>query len=125
MNRLARERSPYLLQHAQNPVDWYAWGDEAFAKARAEDKPIFLSGGWPMSVWLTPDLKPFYGGTYFPPESKWGRPGFVDILQEIGRVWKAERGKVVESAEALTARLRSMEQAAPSADVPGAAALEK
>ena len=182
MNRLARERSPYLLQHAQNPVDWYAWGDEAFAKARAEDKPIFLSigystchwchvmehesfesdaiaavlneqfvaikvdreerpdvdrvymtfvqattgsGGWPMSVWLTPDLKPFYGGTYFPPESKWGRPGFVDILQEIGRVWTAERGKVVESAEALTARLRSMEQAAPSADVPGAAALEK
>ena len=182
MNRLARERSPYLLQHAQNPVDWYPWGNEAFAKARSEDKPIFLSigystchwchvmehesfehegvaavlndqfvaikvdreerpdvdrvymtfvqattgsGGWPMSVWLTPDLKPFYGGTYFPPESKWGRPGFVDILNEIGRVWKAERGKVVESAEALTARLRSMEQAAPSADVPGVAALEK
>jgi uncharacterized protein YyaL (SSP411 family) len=182
MNRLARERSPYLLQHAQNPVDWFPWGDEAFARARAEDKPIFLSigystchwchvmehesferaaiaavlneqfvaikvdreerpdidrvymtfvqattgsGGWPMSVWLTPDLKPFYGGTYFPPESKWGRPGFVDILQEIGRVWTAERGKVIESAEALTARLRSMEQAAPSADVPGVAALEK
>ncbi|HEV8209954.1 MAG TPA: thioredoxin domain-containing protein [Vicinamibacterales bacterium] len=182
MNRLARERSPYLLQHAQNPVDWYPWGDEAFAKARSEDKPIFLSigystchwchvmehesfereataavlneqfvaikvdreerpdvdrvymtfvqattgsGGWPMSVWLTPDLKPFYGGTYFPPESKWGRPGFVDILQEIGRVWKAERGKVAESAEALTARMKSMEQAAPSAEVPGAAALEK
>ena len=181
MNRLARERSPYLLQHAQNPVDWYPWGDEAFAKARSEDKPIFLSigystchwchvmehesfeseaiaaalneqfvaikvdreerpdvdrvymtfvqattgsGGWPMSVWLTPDLKPFYGGTYFPPVSKWGRPGFVDILQEIGRVWKSERGKVVESAEALTARLTSMEQAVPSADVPGVAALE-
>jgi uncharacterized protein YyaL (SSP411 family) len=182
MNRLARERSPYLLQHAQNPVDWYPWGDEAFEKARREDKPIFLSigystchwchvmehesfehdavagvlndqfvaikvdreerpdvdrvymtfvqattgsGGWPMSVWLTPDLKPFYGGTYFPPESKWGRPGFVDILKEIGRVWKGERDKVVESAEALTARLRSMEQAAPSADVPGVAALEQ
>jgi len=182
MNRLARERSPYLLQHAQNPVDWYPWGDEAFARARLEDKPIFLSigystchwchvmehesfehaavaavlnehfvaikvdreerpdvdrvymtfvqattgsGGWPMSVWLTPDLKPFYGGTYFPPESKWGRPGFVDILQEIARVWKAERGKVVESADALTARLRSMEQAVPAADVPGAAALDK
>src|SRR3954464_6037495 len=182
MNRLARERSPYLLQHAHNRVDWYRWGEEAFAKARGEDKPIFLSigystchwchvmehesfehdavasvlnehfvsikvdreerpdvdrvymtfvqattgsGGWPMSVWLTPDLKPFYGGTYFPPESKWGRPGFVEILEEIGRVWKAERGKVVESADALTARLRSMEQAAPSADVPGAAALDK
>ena len=124
MNRLARERSPYLLQHAGNPVDWFAWGDEAFTKARTENKPIFLSigystchwchvmehesfeneavaavlnekfvaikvdreerpdidrvymnfvqattgsGGWPMSVWLTPDLKPFYGGTYFPP----------------------------------------------------------
>jgi uncharacterized protein len=181
MNRLARERSPYLLQHAHNPVDWYPWTEEAFAKARSEDKPIFLSigystchwchvmehesfehdavasvlnehfvaikvdreerpdvdrvymtfvqattgsGGWPMSVWLTPDLKPFYGGTYFPPESKWGRPGFVDILQEIARVWKAERGKVAESAEALTVRMRSMEQAAPSADVPGVAALE-
>ena len=182
MNRLARERSPYLLQHAQNPVDWYPWGDEAFAKARSEGKPIFLSigystchwchvmehesfenvgvagvlneqfvaikvdreerpdvdrvymtfvqattgsGGWPMSVWLTPDLKPFYGGTYFPPESKYGRPGFVDILQEIARVWAAERGKVLESAEALTSRLKSMEQAAPSADIPGVAALER
>jgi uncharacterized protein YyaL (SSP411 family) len=182
MNRLARERSPYLLQHAQNPVDWYPWGDEAFTKARSEDKPVFLSigystchwchvmehesfeneaiaavlndqyvaikvdreerpdvdrvymtfvqattgsGGWPMSVWLTPELKPFYGGTYFPPESKYGRPGLVDILQEVARVWKAERGKVVDSAEALTVRLRSMEQAAPSAEIPGAAALEK
>ena len=182
MNRLARERSPYLLQHAHNPVDWYPWADEAFAKARNEDKPIFLSigystchwchvmehesfesdaiakvlneefvaikvdreerpdvdrvymtfvqattgsGGWPMSVWLTPDLKPFYGGTYFPPSSKWGRPGFVDILQEIGRVWRTERGRVAESAEALTVRLRSMEQSAPSADVPTAAALER
>jgi uncharacterized protein YyaL (SSP411 family) len=182
MNRLARERSPYLLQHAQNPVDWYPWGEEAFAKSRGEDKPIFLSigystchwchvmehesfesdaiaavlnqefvpikvdreerpdvdrvymtfvqattgsGGWPMSVWLTPDLKPFYGGTYFPPSSKWGRPGFVDILQEIARVWRAERSKVLESAEALTLRLRSMEQATPSAEVPAAAALER
>jgi uncharacterized protein YyaL (SSP411 family) len=182
MNRLARERSPYLLQHAHNPVDWFPWGDEAFAKARAEDKPIFLSigystchwchvmehesfehhavasvlndqfvsikvdreerpdvdrvymtfvqattgsGGWPMSVWLTPDLKPFYGGTYFPPTSKWGRPGFVDILQEIGRVWKAERGKVVDSAEALTARLKAMEQAAPVWTVPKAEALDR
>jgi len=181
MNRLARERSPYLLQHAQNPVDWYPWADEAFTKARSEDKPIFLSigystchwchvmahesfeseaiaavlneefvtikvdreerpdvdrvymtfvqattgsGGWPMSVWLTPDLKPFYGGTYFPPSSKWGRPGFVDILQEIARAWKSERGKVVESADALTVRLKSMEQAAPSVNMPGVAALE-
>src|SRR5882762_7002920 len=180
MNRLARERSPYLLQHAQNPVECFPWGDEAFAKARSEEKPIFLSigystchwchvmehesfeqaavagvlndhfvsikvdreerpdvdrvymtfvqattgsGGWPMSVWLTPDLKPFYGGTYFPPASKWGRPGFVDILGEIGRVWKAEREKVVGSADALTERLKSMEHAVPVWTVPGADAL--
>ncbi|HVQ14420.1 MAG TPA: thioredoxin domain-containing protein, partial [Vicinamibacterales bacterium] len=151
MNRLAHEQSPYLLQHAANPVDWFPWGDEAFARARQERKPIFLSigystchwchvmahesfenaavaavlneqfvsikvdreerpdvdrvymtfvqattgsGGWPMSVWLTPDLKPFYGGTYFPPESRWGRPGFVDILTEIARVWGSEHQKV-------------------------------
>ena len=180
MNRLARERSPYLLQHAGNPVDWYAWGDEAFAKARAENKPIFLSigystchwchvmehesfentgvasvlndqfvsikvdreerpdidrvymtfvqastgsGGWPMSVWLTPDLKPFYGGTYFPPESRWGRPGFVDILQEIARVWRNDRDKVLQSAEALTGQLRKLEQAAPAWTIPGSDAL--
>lgn len=182
MNRLARERSPYLLQHAANPVEWFPWGDEAFAKARAEEKPIFLSigystchwchvmehesfendavaavlndsfvsikvdreerpdvdrvymtfvqastgsGGWPMSVWLTPDLKPFYGGTYFPPASKWGRPGFVDILQEIARVWKAERAKVTQSADAVTAQLESLEQSAPVWTVPGAEALDR
>ncbi len=182
MNRLARERSPYLLQHAHNPVDWFAWGDEAFAKARAEDKPIFLSigystchwchvmeresfengvvaaalndhfvsikvdreerpdvdrvymtfvqattgsGGWPMSVWLTPDLKPFYGGTYFPPSSRWGRPGFVDILQQIERVWSGDRAKILQSAEALTAQLTSLERASSSASVPGADALAR
>jgi uncharacterized protein len=182
MNRLGHERSPYLLQHAENPVDWFAWGDDAFAKARAEDKPIFLSigystchwchvmehesfesaavadvlnehfvsikvdreerpdvdrvymtfvqattgsGGWPMSVWLTPDLKPFYGGTYFPPTSQWGRPGFVDILQEIARVWRAERAKVVQSAEAMTTQLRGMERPSPVWTVPGADALER
>jgi uncharacterized protein len=180
MNRLARERSPYLLQHAGNPVDWYPWGDEAFARARAQNKPIFLSigystchwchvmehesfenaptaevlnehfvsikvdreerpdvdrvymtfvqattgsGGWPMSVWLTPDLKPFYGGTYFPPASKWGRPGFIDILSEIARVWQAEREKVLQSAESLTDRLRSLETAAPLWTLPTADAL--
>src|ERR1700742_2376457 len=165
-NRLIHEKSPYLLQHAHNPVDWYPWGPEAFQRAQVEAKPIFLSigystchwchvmeresfenpsvaeilnrsyisikvdreerpdvdrvymtfvqsttgsGGWPMSVFLTPELKPFYGGTYFPPESKYGRPGFGDILQEIARVWKVERGKVIDSADALTLRLRSME----------------
>ncbi|MEX2270971.1 MAG: thioredoxin domain-containing protein [Vicinamibacterales bacterium] len=162
-NRLARERSPYLLQHQHNPVDWHAWNAEAFAKARTEDKPIFLSigystchwchvmeresfesdaianvlndgfvsikvdreerpdvdrvymafvqattgsGGWPMSVFLTPDLQPFFGGTYFPPDSRWGRPGFIDVLREIMRVWRDERPRVTEAAAVLTDRLR-------------------
>jgi uncharacterized protein YyaL (SSP411 family) len=182
MNRLGRERSPYLLQHANNPVEWFPWSDEAFAKARAEGKPIFLSigystchwchvmehesfentdvaavlndhyvaikvdreerpdvdrvymtfvqattgsGGWPMSVWLTPDLKPFYGGTYFPPAARWGRPGFIEILVEINRVWQSEREKVVQSADAMTTRMRTMEPAAPAWTVPGADALAK
>ncbi len=164
-NRLAREQSPYLLQHKDNPVDWYPWGEEAFAKARAEDKPIFLSigystchwchvmehesfedatvadalkrsfvsikvdreerpdvdrvymtfvqattgsGGWPMSVWLTPQLEPFYGGTYFPPTSRWGRPGFIEILDELARVWRDERHKVLQSASTIVERLRSL-----------------
>ncbi len=163
-NRLAAERSPYLLQHAENPVDWYPWGAEAFAKAREDGKPIFLSigystchwchvmehesfesravadvlnekfvsikvdreerpdldrvymsfvqattgsGGWPMSVWLTPDLKPFFGGTYFPPDSRWGRPGFVEILNHISQVWTSDRGRVTGSAEQVMARLRA------------------
>ncbi|MEO8076825.1 MAG: thioredoxin domain-containing protein, partial [Acidobacteriota bacterium] len=165
MNRLARERSPYLLQHAANPVEWFPWGDEAFDRARSEDKPIFLSigystchwchvmehesfenpaiaevlnrdfvsikvdreerpdvdrvymsfvqattgsGGWPMSVFLTPQLKPFYGGTYFPPSSRWGRPGFTDLLGELARVWKSERPKVEAAAKELLQRLRSV-----------------
>jgi uncharacterized protein len=181
-NRLAQERSPYLLQHANNPVDWFGWGKEAFDKARKEDKPIFLSigystchwchvmehesfesedvaallnehfvsikvdreerpdvdrvymtfvqattqsGGWPMSVWLTPDLKPFYGGTYFPPTSRWGRPGFVDVLQEIARVWRSERDRVTTSADAMTEQLRSLERPAPTWTVPGPEALRR
>ncbi|MGE0449938.1 MAG: thioredoxin domain-containing protein [Vicinamibacterales bacterium] len=182
MNRLARERSPYLLQHAGNPVDWYPWGEDAFARARSEGKPIFLSigystchwchvmehesfesadvaaflnahfvsikvdreerpdvdrvymayvqgttgsGGWPMSVWLTPELKPFYGGTYFPPSSRWGRPGFIEILREIDRVWQMDRDKVRQSADAVTEQLRGTAENAPSSAVPGAEALEK
>jgi uncharacterized protein len=162
MNRLARERSPYLLQHANNPVDWYPWGQDAFDRARSEDKPIFLSvgystchwchvmeqesfespeiaallnadfvsvkvdreerpdvdrvymsfvqsttgsGGWPMSVFLTPDLKPFYGGTYFPPTSRWGRPGFPDLLNELARVWRHDRPRVEQAAGELLERL--------------------
>jgi hypothetical protein len=180
MNRLRDARSPYLLQHANNPVDWYAWGEEAFARAREEDRPIFLSigystchwchvmehesfenadvaavlnehfvsikvdreerpdvdrvymsfvqattgsGGWPMSVWLTPDLKPFYGGTYFPPTSRWGRPGFVDILREIDRVWRADRAKVQASAEGVLFELRKGAIRSAAARVPGPEAL--
>ena len=154
-NRLAREKSPYLLQHAHNPVEWYPWGPEAFEKARSGDKPIFLSigystchwchvmeresfeneqiaellnrdfvpikvdreerpdvdriymtfvqattggGGWPMSVWLTPDLKPFFGGTYFPPENRWGQPGFGSVLTQIAEAWRSQRDQIVDSA---------------------------
>ena len=167
-NRLAAEQSPYLLQHKDNPVEWYAWGADAFEKARTEDKPIFLSigystchwchvmehesfedgriadvlnrhfvsikvdreerpdvdrvymtfvqattgsGGWPMSVWLTPALEPFYGGTYFPPTSRWGRPGFVEVLEELARVWREDREKVTRSAQNIVARLRQGETA--------------
>jgi uncharacterized protein YyaL (SSP411 family) len=165
MNRLAHERSPYLLQHAGNPVDWYPWGEEAFARARAEDKPIFLSigystchwchvmehesfenaevaallnasfvsikvdreerpdvdrvymsfvqsttgsGGWPMTVFLTPELKPFFGGTYFPPSSRWGRPGFADLLNELSRVWTHDRPRVEQAAGELLERLKGV-----------------
>jgi uncharacterized protein YyaL (SSP411 family) len=165
MNRLSRERSPYLLQHAANPVDWYPWGEEAFARARDAGKPIFLSigystchwchvmehesfesqdiadalnrdfvsikvdreerpdvdrvymsfvqattgsGGWPMSVFLTPDLKPFYGGTYFPPTSRWGRPGFADLLAELARVWREDPTRVHRAAAELLDRLKSV-----------------
>jgi uncharacterized protein YyaL (SSP411 family) len=182
MNRLAREHSPYLLQHAGNPVDWYPWGDEAFAKARAENKPIFLSvgystchwchvmehesfengdiatvlndhfvaikvdreerpdvdhvymtfvqgttgsGGWPMSVWLTPDLKPFYGGTYFPPVARWGRPGFVDILRQLADVWRNDRDKILHSAESVMAEMQRVAEAAPSPSAPGPDVLPK
>ncbi len=158
-NRLAQATSPYLLQHAHNPVDWYEWGPEALERARREDKPIFLSigysachwchvmahesfeseaiaavmnahfinikvdreerpdldeiymqatlaytrgqGGWPMSVWLTPDLKPFVAGTYFPPEDRWGRPGFKSVCEQIGQVWKTRRAEIDASADQI------------------------
>lgn len=181
-NRLAAEKSPYLAQHSDNPVDWYPWGDEAFAKARAEQKPIFLSigystchwchvmahesfespavaaelnrdfvaikvdreerpdldrlymtyvqqttghGGWPMSVWLTPEGKPFHGGTYFPPEDRHGRPGFVTLLRAISQHWQTERAKIEAGAEEIVQALRryandgpAREEGAGGADVP-------
>mgnify|MGYP001356047349 CR=1 FL=1 len=165
-NRLGLEPSPYLLQHANNPVDWYPWGEEAFTCAREQDRPIFLSvgystchwchvmehesfedqdiaqllnshfvavkvdreerpdldrvymafvqattgsGGWPMSVWLTPERQPFFGGTYFPPRSRSGRPGFFEILTEISKRWHESRDELVKSAIGMTERLRSIQ----------------
>jgi len=162
-NRLAHESSPYLLLHAANPVDWYPWGEEAFARARDEDKPIFLSigystcywchvmeresfsdpeiarelnhafvcikldreerpdldeiymtatqlltqsGGWPNSVFLTPEGKPFFAGTYFPPEDRHGRPGFPRLLTGIREAWALRRADVVEQAETLAEAIR-------------------
>ncbi len=170
-NRLAREKSPYLLQHAHNPVDWYPWSEEAFAKARRENKPIFLSvgystchwchvmaresfenaeiaavmnrhfmnikvdreerpdvdrvymtfvqattggGGWPMSVWLTPDLKPFVGGTYYPPEDHWGQPGFKNVLLQIAEAWTVDRERIVAASADMLDRLRQATASAPT-----------
>jgi len=163
-NRLANEKSPYLLQHAHNPVDWYPWGEEAFEKARKENKPIFLSvgystchwchvmeresfsdpkiaaymnehfvnikldreerpdvdrvymsfiqatsgrGGWPMSVWLTPELQPFVGGTYFPPKDAFGRPGFPTVLERIAEGWKDDEAQIRAQATQITKSLQS------------------
>ena len=171
-NRLAREKSPYLLQHAHNPVDWYPWADEAFEKARRENKPIFLSigystchwchvmahesfendeiaaimnhefvnikvdreerpdvdrvymtfvqattggGGWPMSVWLTPDLKPFVGGTYFPPEDRYGQPAFRKVLERISSAWKQDHEKIAESGSKIVEALRESQSSAAEA----------
>ncbi|MBI3601342.1 MAG: thioredoxin domain-containing protein [Candidatus Omnitrophica bacterium] len=165
-NRLIHEKSPYLLQHAYNPVDWYSWQQEAFDKAKKEDKPIFLSigystchwchvmeeesysdlriakilndnfiaikvdreerpdidsiymqaveamtgsGGWPLNVFLTPDLKPFYGGTYFPPTSRWGQPGLDTVLIEIAQKWKTQKGSILRQAMDLKSGRTSTE----------------
>ena len=163
MNHLADETSPYLRQHADNPVDWYPWGDEALARARQEDKPIFLSigyaschwchvmahesfedpataadlarwfisvkvdreerpdldtvymtatqaltgsGGWPMSVFCTPDGRPFYAGTYFPPVERHGMPAFRRVVQALGEAWEGERAQVLAQADALVGAVR-------------------
>jgi uncharacterized protein len=162
-NRLAREKSPYLLQHASNPVDWRPWGEEAFELARREDRPIFLSigystchwchvmeresfeqedvarilnehfvpikvdreerpdidqiymtvcqaltgsGGWPLTVILTPDRRPFFAGTYFPPETRFGRPGLKEILYQIIGAWEQQRGRVAEAADQITREIQ-------------------
>lgn len=171
MNFLSSSSSPYLLQHAENPVNWHPWGEEAFERARREQKPIFLSigystchwchvmahesfenpeiarlmnewfinvkvdreerpdvdrlymayiqgltggGGWPMSVWLTPELKPFFGGTYFPPEDRHGRAGFPSILRQIAQLWGGDREKIkAEASRSLTALQESTKSSGP------------
>jgi len=169
-NKLITEKSPYLLQHANNPVEWYAWGDEAFEKAKSEDKPIFLSigystchwchvmahesfedpyvaellnesfisikvdreerpdidkiymtvcqlmtgsGGWPLTIIMTPDKKPFFAGMYFPKESRFGRIGLVDLIKRVKDLWKNERNQLVESSEKITFTLRDANSESP------------
>jgi uncharacterized protein YyaL (SSP411 family) len=174
-NRLAGSTSPYLLQHAHNPVDWHPWGEEALARARAEDKPILLSigysachwchvmeresfedeaiaalmnehfvpvkvdreerpdlddiymaatlamnqghGGWPMTVFLTPDQEPFFAGTYFPPEDKHGRPGFRTLLLRIADLWRKDKASLRDQGAELARYLRENSQPAPGTTV--------
>lgn len=180
-NRLADETSPYLLQHAHNPVDWHPWGQEALQRAKDFDRPIFLSvgysschwchvmeresfendeiaallnksfvsikvdreerpdvdsiymnavqlltrsGGWPMSVFLTPDLQPFWGGTYFPPEGRYGRPGFKDIVEQIAKYYSEHRSQVETAAAALTEQIQALEKQRPQSETPSREAIE-
>jgi len=173
-NRLAREKSPYLLQHANNPVDWYPWGDEAFEKARLEDKPIFLSvgystchwchvmahesfedeqvarlmndafvsikvdreerpdidgiymtvcqmmtgsGGWPLTIIMTPDKKPFFAATYIPKETRFGRTGMLDLIPKIQDVWTNRKKEVVESSEKITSTIQQLSPGAPGEEL--------
>src|SRR5579862_9126398 len=175
-NRLARETSPYLLQHKDNPVDWFPWGSEAFAKANTEDKPVFLSvgysschwchvmehesferddvaavlnesfvsikvdreerpdvdeaymtavqlssgrGGWPMSVFLTPDKKPIFAGTYFPRENRGQQAGFLTICGQIAHLWKTKRSEIEENAgQFANGLIETIARRAPAASAP-------
>ena len=179
MNRLRHEKSPYLNQHADNPVDWYPWSEEAFAKAREDDKPIFLSigystchwchvmahesfedagiaalmneafvnikvdreerpdidglymsvcqaltgsGGWPLTVVMTPDKRPFFAGTYFPKDSFPGRIGMRDLITRISELWEGERDRVLSSAEEIMAWIKR-ESSPEEGEAPGTASL--
>jgi uncharacterized protein len=181
-NRLQHETSPYLQQHAFNPVDWYPWGDEALQAARAQQRPIFLSigysachwchvmeresfendqiaeqmnrcfinikvdreerpdldqiymnavmaltgsGGWPMSVFLTPELQPFFGGTYWPPVSRWGRPGFLDVVQGVHDAWQNRREAVTTRAAELTEQVVQASSLAVPISALGVSTLEQ
>jgi uncharacterized protein YyaL (SSP411 family) len=173
MNRLAGATSPYLLQHAENPVDWYGWGDEAFERARAEDKPLLVSvgysschwchvmahesfesestaalmnelfvnvkvdreerpdvdavtmeaavgmtgsGGWPTTVFMTPEGKPFYAGTYFPPEPRHGIPSFPELLRAVSQTWRERRDDIERQADRIDGALRSTTGSGPSTE---------
>ena len=173
MNRLAEEKSPYLLQHQANPVEWWPWSEEAFSEAKKLNKPVFLSvgystchwchvmahesfenpsiarlmndnfvnikvdreerpdvdrlymafvqattgsGGWPMSVWLTPEARPFYGGTYFPPDNRYGRAGFPSVLTQIARHWQQDRERIETEAARVIAALAQAGQGAAGAE---------
>lgn len=180
-NRLAKESSPYLLQHQHNPVDWYPWGEEAFTKARQENKPVLVSigystchwchvmeresfesetvaailnkhfvsikvdreerpdidniymtfvqrttgsGGWPLNVFLTPDQKPFYGGTYFPPETRYGRAGFKDVLSKIIELWTTHQQDLLNDAEQMAHLLNQISKETISTETINATPLE-
>jgi hypothetical protein len=173
-NKLITEKSPYLQQHAKNPVNWYPWGDEAFDKAKSEDKPIFLSigystchwchvmahesfedsyvgklmnetfvsikvdreerpdidkiymavcqlmtgsGGWPLTIVMTPDKKPFFAGTYFPKESRFGRIGIIDLIKRIDSLWKNERKQLLESSEKIIFALQDVNTESPGSSL--------
>jgi uncharacterized protein YyaL (SSP411 family) len=173
-NRLIFEKSPYLLQHAANPVDWYPWGEEAFRKAREEDKPVFLSigystchwchvmeresfedpevarllnetfvnikvdreerpdidniymsvcqamtgsGGWPLTIIMTPDKQPFFAGTYFPKEERFGRPGMLELVPRVQQAWETQREELLASAEAIVGHVRSVSVGGPGPEL--------
>src|SRR6476619_707480 len=173
MNRLAEEKSPYLLQHKANPVEWWPWSEEAFSEAKRLNKPMFLSvgystchwchvmahesfenpeiarlmndnfvnikvdreerpdvdrlymafvqattgsGGWPMSVWLTPEGRPFYGGTYFPPTDSYGRAGFANILKQIARLWREDRERVETESKRILDALSAAGRSGPAVE---------
>ncbi len=181
-NRLISEKSPYLLQHAGNPVNWYPWSEEAFQKAKKEDKPIFLSigyatchwchvmahesfedeevarilnkyfiaikvdreerpdvdkiymsvcqsltghGGWPLSIFMTPEGKPFFAGTYFPKSKRMGMPGFIDVLNQIAAMWQNDRASILKSSEAITGAIQPGSDSDESVDAVSVETLKK
>ncbi|MCX5819628.1 MAG: thioredoxin domain-containing protein [Deltaproteobacteria bacterium] len=180
LNRLKHEKSPYLLQHAENPVDWYPWGEEAFARAKREDKPVFLSigystchwchvmahesfedeetasllneafvcvkvdreerpdidgiymrvcqmmtggGGWPLTVVMTPERRPFFAATYIPKGNRWGKTGLIELIPQIGRLWRTERERIEEAAAKTVSVLR--QPVSEQGETPGAETLSE